>query len=369
MDDRRFMHMALELAAQGRGLTSPNPMVGAVVVKDQAVVGQGYHPAAGGPHAEVYAIDAAGERARGGTLYVNLEPCNHTGRTPPCTRKILQAGIRRVVIGMRDPNPGVAGGGAAFLERHGIEVCVGVCAPEAEVLNEVFVKYIQTGRPFVIAKCAATLDGRIATRTGDSRWVTGEAARAFVHELRQSVDAVMVGVDTIVADDPQLTTRRAAGLSRDPVRIVLDTHARIPPSARVIRHASKADTLVVTGPGVNAGAKRRLLGPGVTFMETATQRGRIDLDGLLSQLGGRGITSVLIEGGSRVLASAFRGGIVDKACFFIAPLITGGDDGVPVCRGEGVDRMQDCIRLTRISSRRFGDDVLIEGYVACSLAL
>ncbi len=363
MDDRRFMQMALELAANGRGLTSPNPMVGAVVVRDQVVVGQGYHQAAGRPHAEVYAIDAAGEKACGGTLYVNLEPCNHTGRTPPCTLKILSAGIRRVVIGMRDPNPGVAGGGAAFLERHGVEVCQGVCAPEAEALNEVFIKYIQTGRPFVIAKCAATLDGRIATRTGDSRWVTGEAARAFVHELRQSVDAVMVGVDTIVADDPQLTTRRAVGPSRDPLRVVLDTHARIPTSARVIRHASQADTLVVTGPGVNADVKRRIARRGVRVMETATRAGRIDLGLLLPQLGGQRITSVLIEGGSRVLASAFRDGIVDKACFFVAPLITGGDDGVPVCRGEGVERMQECIRLTRINSRRFGDDILIEGYL------
>ncbi len=369
MDDRRFMQIALELAARGRGLTSPNPMVGAVVVKDQTVVGQGFHQAAGGPHAEVHAIDAAGEKARGGTLYVNLEPCNHTGRTPPCTLKIIAAGIRRVVIGMRDPNPRVAGGGAALLERHGIEVCQGVCAPEAAALNEVFIKHVQTGRPFVIAKCAATLDGRIATRTGDSRWVTGEAARAFVHELRQAVDAIMVGVGTIVADDPQLTTRRAAGLSRDPVRVVLDTHARIPPAARVIRHASQADTLVVTGPGVDAEAKRRIVRPGVHLLEAPTRAGRIDLDGLMAQLGGRGITSVLIEGGSRVLASAFRGGIVDKACFFLAPLITGGDDGIPICRGAGVDRMQDCIRLTRISSRRFGDDVMIEGYVdRCSPA-
>lgn len=363
MDDSRFMQMALELAARGRGLTSPNPMVGAVVVKDQAVVGQGYHQAAGGPHAEVHAIDAAGEKARGGTLYVNLEPCNHTGRTPPCTLKIIAAGIRRVVIGMHDPNPGVAGAGAEFLERHGIEVCQGVCAAEAEALNEVFIKFIQTGRPFVIAKCAATLDGRIATRTGDSRWVTGEAARAFVHELRQSVDAIMVGVDTIVVDDPQLTTRRAAGPSRDPVRVVLDTHARIPPAARVIRHASAADTLVVTGSGVNADVKRRIVRRGVQVIASTLREGRIDLGALLRQLGERGITSVLIEGGSRVLASAFREGVVDKACFFLAPLITGGDDGIPICRGKGVDRMQESIRLVRIHTRRFGDDIMIEGYV------
>ncbi|MCU0560487.1 MAG: bifunctional diaminohydroxyphosphoribosylaminopyrimidine deaminase/5-amino-6-(5-phosphoribosylamino)uracil reductase RibD [Desulfobacterales bacterium] len=363
MDDTRFMQMALELAARGRGLTSPNPMVGAVVVKDQAVVGLGYHQAAGGPHAEAHAIDAAGEKARGGTLYVNLEPCNHTGRTPPCTLKIIAAGIRRVVIGMRDPNPTVAGGGAEFLERHGVEVCRGVCAAEAEALNEVFVKFIQTGRPFVIAKCAATLDGRIATRTGDSRWVTGAAARAFVHELRQSVDAIMVGVGTIVADDPQLTTRRAAGPCRDPLRVVLDTQLRIPPAARVLRHASSADTLVVTGPEAGDDAKRRIVGPGVQAIVAPLREDRIDLGALLGQLGQRGITSLLIEGGSRVLASAFREGVVDKACFFLAPLITGGDDGVPVCRGRGVARMQECTRLVRVTTRRFGDDTLIEGYV------
>ncbi|MCU0539824.1 MAG: bifunctional diaminohydroxyphosphoribosylaminopyrimidine deaminase/5-amino-6-(5-phosphoribosylamino)uracil reductase RibD, partial [Desulfobacterales bacterium] len=342
--------------------TSPNPMVGAVVVNGGEVVGEGYHRAAGGPHAEVHALDAAGARARGGTLYVNLEPCNHTGRTPPCTLKILAAGIRRVVVGMRDPNPGVVGGGAEFLASQGVEVRLGVCTEAAEALNEVFVKFIRTRRPFVFAKCAATLDGRIATRSGDSRWVTGAEARAFVHELRQAADAILVGVGTVMADDPQLTTRRAGGASRDPVRVILDTRLRLPATARVVRHRSAAETLIVTGPGVDAEIKRRIAGAGVQILETPTRGGRIDLDRLMEGLGGRGITSVLIEGGSRVLGSAFREGIVDKAFFFIAPLITGGDDGIPICRGEGVDRMQECLRLTRIRTQRFGDDLLIEGY-------
>lgn len=358
------MRMALDLAARGRGLTSPNPMVGAVIVNGGEVVGRGYHQAAGGPHAEVHAIDAAGERARGGTLYVNLEPCNHTGRTPPCTLKIVAAGIRRVVVGMRDPNPAVPGGGADVLERQGIAVRLGVCTAEAEALNEVFVKFIQTRRPFVIAKCAATLDGRIATRTGDSRWVTGEESRAYVHELRQAADAILVGVETIMADDPQLTTRRRSGESRDPLRVILDTRLRLPASARVVRHSSPAGTLIVTGPEVGAEAKRRIAGPGVEILEADTRGGRIDLERLMARLGGRGITSVLIEGGSRVLGSAFRDGVVDKAFFFIAPLITGGDDGLPVCRGEGVDRMRECLRLTRIRTRRFGDDLMIAGYPA-----
>ena len=363
MDDAHFMHQALELAARGRGHTSPNPMVGAVVAQGETVVGAGYHRFAGGPHAEVDAIDASGEHCRGATLYVTLEPCNHTGRTPPCTLKILEAGIRRVVIAMADPNPAVAGGGAEFLRRAGVEVADGVCEAEARLLNEVFLKYILTRRPFVTVKCAATLDGRIATRTGDSRWVTGEAARARVHELRDVTDAILVGVGTVAADDPQLTTRTAGHLGKDPIRIVLDTHARIHRSARVLRHESEADTLIVVGRELAPEARRPLGLSGVRLVEAATADGRIDLDPLMDQLGAMGITSLLIEGGSRVLASAFRAGIVDKACFFYAPLVTAGDDGVPICSGTGPARMRDCIRLARTRVERFGDDVMIEGYV------
>jgi diaminohydroxyphosphoribosylaminopyrimidine deaminase/5-amino-6-(5-phosphoribosylamino)uracil reductase len=264
---------------------------------------------------------------------------------------------------MRDPNPAVTGGGADFLKQQGVEVTLGVCREAAEALNEVFIKYIRTRRPFVIAKCAATLDGRIATRTGDSKWVTGEAARAYVHELRQAVDAILVGVGTVVADDPQLTTRIAGRKVKDPVRVILDTHGRLPLSARVLRHASGADTIVAAGPAAFADAQRRMTGTGVRVIAAATCEGRIDLPVLMDQLGGMGITSILIEGGSRVLASAFRAGVVDKACFFFAPLISGGDDGVPICSGPGPGRMRDCIRLVRIGTRRFGDDVMIEGYV------
>ncbi|TFG38442.1 MAG: bifunctional diaminohydroxyphosphoribosylaminopyrimidine deaminase/5-amino-6-(5-phosphoribosylamino)uracil reductase RibD, partial [Syntrophobacterales bacterium] len=290
MDDLRFMQMALDAAARGRGFTSPNPMVGAVVVKDGAVVGEGYHQFAGGPHAEVCAIESAGGLAHGATLYVNLEPCNHTGRTPPCTLKIVAAGIRRVVVGMQDPNPAVTGGGADFLKQRGVEVTLGVCEEAAEALNEVFTKYIRTRRPFVIAKCAATLDGRIATRTGDSKWVTGEAARACVHEMRHAVDAILVGVGTVAADDPRLTTRIADRKVKDPVRVILDTHGRIPSSARVLGHASGADTIVVAGPAACADVQRRIAGKGVRVIEAATRDGRIDLAALMGQLGEMGIT-------------------------------------------------------------------------------
>lgn len=363
MNDEHHMQMALELAARGRGFTSPNPLVGAVVVNNGVVVGLGFHPFAGGPHAEVRAIDAAGGAARGATLYVNLEPCNHTGRTPPCTLKILEAGLKRVVIGMRDPNPRVMGGGAEFLKAKGVEITFGVCEEAAHKLNEVFVKYTRTGRPFVTAKCAATLDGRIATRSGDSKWVTGEASRAFGHELRHAADAIMVGAGTIAADDPLLTTRLKDRPPKDPIRIVLDAQLRTAPTAQVLHHASHAETILVAGRGAPAHVRARMNLKGVRVIDAETRDGRIDLDGLMDQLGKMGVTSILIEGGSRVLGSAFRAGIVDKVCFFYAPLISAGDDGLPICSGPGPEKMRDCIRLDRIRTRHFGDDVLIEGYV------
>jgi diaminohydroxyphosphoribosylaminopyrimidine deaminase/5-amino-6-(5-phosphoribosylamino)uracil reductase len=363
MNDEHYMQMALDLAEQGRGYTSPNPMVGAVVVNQEVVVGQGYHRFAGGPHAEVHAIAAAGAAARGATLYVNLEPCNHTGRTPPCTLKIVEAGLRRVVIAMRDPNPQVKGGGAEFLQNQGLDVTLGICADRARELNEVFVKFIRTGRPFVIAKCAATLDGRIATRTGDSKWVSGEASRAFVHALRHAVDAILVGAGTVAADDPRLTTRLKDRAGKDPIRIVLDTRLRTAPTAKVLRHSSPVETFLVVGRGVSASDQARMRIRGVRLIEAETREGRIDLDRLMDQLGQMGVTSILLEGGSRVLGSAFRAGIVDKVCFFFAPWISCGDDGIPICSGMGAERMRDCLRLDRIRTRRFGDDVMIEGYV------
>ena len=262
MNNQNFMETALELAARGAGYTSPNPMVGAVVVRNGAIVGQGWHRKAGGPHAEVHAIDDAGERARGATLFVTLEPCNHIGRTPPCTLKILSAGIRHVVMAMADPNPDVRGGGADFLINNGITVETGVCEDQARRLNEIFIKYIQTKRPFVILKCAATLDGRIATRTGDSRWVTGEASRNYVHELRHRMDAIMVGINTVKTDNPHLTTRLEGKTGVDPVRIILDTNLSIPEDANVLQIPSAADTIIVTGMAwrINSGPAPRHMG-------------------------------------------------------------------------------------------------------------
>jgi diaminohydroxyphosphoribosylaminopyrimidine deaminase/5-amino-6-(5-phosphoribosylamino)uracil reductase len=362
--DEAYMRMALSLAERGRGWTSPNPMVGAVVVREGKVVGKGFHRAAGGPHAEVSALEEAGQDARGATLYVTLEPCNHTGRTPPCTQAIMKSGIRRVVAGMKDPNPGVTGKGLDFLRGQGLEVLTGVCETECRRLNEIFVKYITTALPFVILKCAATLDGCIATRAGDSRWVTNQLSRQFVHGLRHAVDAIMVGIGTVVKDNPQLTTRLEGRKGSDPMRIVLDTHLSIPPEAKLLHLDSDSDTLLVTSPSVPQQKRSMFEGPGVRVLAVDCHEGHIDLKALVQRLGQMQITSLLIEGGSRVNGAAMRAGIVDKICMFFAPKICGGNDGVPICTGPGVDLMEKSMRLTDISVHRFEDDVMIQGYMA-----
>jgi len=361
--DRFYMQMALDLAAQGTGFTSPNPLVGAVVVKDRKVVGRGYHERFGGPHAEVNALNQAGEQARGATLYVTLEPCNHTGKTPPCTEKILTAGIRRVVVAMADPNPGVKGGGNVFLRASGLNVVEGLEEDAAHRQNAFFIKHIRTGRPFVTLKCAATLDGRIATRTGDAHWVSGPESRQFVHELRHAMDAILVGVDTVKADDPSLTTRLSDGRGCDPTRIILDTHLSIPLNARVLTQSSAAKTIVVTGAEVDAAARRHIIAKGARVLASPCQDGQIDMRALMETLGSEGIASVLIEGGSRVSGSALRTGIVDKINFFYAPKLLGGNDGVPICRGPGQEHMRDCLNIDSVTVHRFGSDIMIEGYL------
>ena len=367
MDDKYFMKTALDLAEKGLGFTSPNPVVGAVIVKDGKIVGKGFHKAVGTAHGEVNAINDAGFLANSATLYVTLEPCNHTGRTPPCTEKIIAAGIKRVVIAMQDPNPDVTGGGIDYLKNKGLEVKKGVCEKEAKKQNESFIKYVRTKRPFVIAKCAATLDGRIATKTGDSKWITCSESREYVHTLRHASDAIMVGIDTVKMDDPSLTTRLSKDTDKlkgaDPARIILDTNLSIPEKAKVLQIDSDSDTIIITGGLVSEEKKNRIEQKGVRVIKSHTKNGLIDLDLLMTQLGVLGITSLLIEGGSRVIASAFTANIVDKINFFYAPKILGGDDGVPVCKGPGPDLMSGCIQVQNISVRRFGNDVMIEGYI------
>ena len=355
--------MALNLAEKGRGWTSPNPMVGAVVVNDGQVVGQGYHHRAGGLHAEVHAIDDAGGLAKGATIYVTLEPCNHFGRTPPCTHKIIDAGIRRVVVAMSDPNPGVEGCGNQYLEQQGIQVTTGVCEADAKTLNEGFTTWITTGAPFVILKCAATLDGHIATRTGDSRWVTGPASRGFVHQLRHTVDGIMVGVETVKKDDPSLTTRLDGQAGSDPTRIILDTHLSMPLTSKLLHQQSTASTWIICGPHTDADRQAALERTGAWVISVPLKDGRIDLSILMQQLGSMEITSLLIEGGGSVIGSALRAGIVDKVCFFYAPKLLGGDDGIPISRGPGVARMQDSLSVHDLEVFRFDADVMLQGYL------
>ena len=296
------MRRAIELAKRGRGFTSPNPMVGAVVVKEGRIVGEGWHRGAGLAHAEVEAINDAGEQARGAEIYVTLEPCNHFGKTPPCTRKILDAGIRRVIVAVEDPNPFVKGGGIAFLREKGIEVEVGVCREAGESLIEAFIWYVKNRKqPFVILKCAATLDGRIATRTGDSRWVTNEKSRAHVHLLRHRVDAILIGSGTLTADNPSLTSRVEGMETRDPRRVILDSHLSIDPRARVITGPSNADTIVMTAPDADPDKRRRLESCGVTVVEVpqcpGPGGGGLDLERIMEILGEMNVMSLLIEGG------------------------------------------------------------------------
>ena len=349
------MRRALELAEQARGRTSPNPMVGCVVVRDGRVIGEGYHEKAGGPHAEVNAIAQAGDVA-GATLYVTLEPCCCEGRTPPCTDLIIKHKPARVVVAMRDPSPQVSGEGISQLRDAGIQVDVGVLEEQARALNEVFCKYATTGMPFVIAKCGMSLDGKIATRTGDSRWVTGEASRRIVHELRNEMDAIMVGSRTVMLDDPSLTTRLDEGEIRDPVRIILDAGSYLDASPRVFHIDSNAPTWVAVPEGRNFGGADEVL-------HTPAGSGGLDIGLLMRELARREITSVLVEGGGTTLASAFEAGVVDKVLFFVAPKIIGGADAVTAVEGEGAARIEDAIELERMRAKPVGEDILIEAYV------
>ncbi len=360
--DEAFMRRALELAARARGKTSPNPLVGAVVVKDGAVVGEGYHRKAGEPHAEVHALEQAGSRARGATLYVNLEPCCHFGRTPPCTEAIIRAGIARVVAATLDPNPLVSGKGVARLREAGISVEVGVLEKEARRLNEVFFKYITTRLPFVTLKAALSLDGKIATAAGESKWITGEEARRFVHELRAQHDAVMVGIGTVLADDPSLTVRLVE-TERQPRRIVVDSRLRIPLESQLVRTAREVPTIVAAVAGLAPPEKKDALAArGVAVWELPGDQGRVDLGALAAALGRAEVTSVLLEGGATLNAAALAAKLVDKLVFFFAPLLIGGRDAPGPVGGEGVPRLEEAVKVAELEWRQVGRDLLVMGY-------
>ena len=354
--DESHMRRALELARRARGRTSPNPMVGCVAVRDGAVIGEAYHEAAGQAHAEVEAVEAAGGDVRDATLYLTLEPCVHTGRTPPCADFLVERQPKRVVVAMEDPNPRVCGQGIRRLREAGIPVEVGLLEAEAGQLNEIFIKYITTGLPFVVAKCGMTLDGKIATWSGDSKWVTGEASRALVHRLRDELDAILVGSRTVMADDPSLTTRLPEGGGRDPIRVLVDAEEYLDERHHVFQLESNAPTWVVLpeGQSFNAAAE--------TIHAPVGPEG-VDMIHVMRELARREVTSVLVEGGGATLASVVEAGLVDKVMFFIAPKIAGGRDAVTAVEGKGAEFMRDAIPLERMSAHPMGHDILIEAYV------
>jgi diaminohydroxyphosphoribosylaminopyrimidine deaminase/5-amino-6-(5-phosphoribosylamino)uracil reductase len=360
------MMQALRQARRGEGRTRPNPPVGAVVVRDGDIVGQGYHPAAGQPHAEIFALRAAGERARGAEMYVTLEPCCHHGRTGPCSDAIIAAGIRRVYVGVEDPNPRVAGGGIRRLMAAGVEVRRGIGEAECRRLIAPFAKHVRTGLPFVILKSAITLDGRTATSIGHSQWITNAASRAEVHCLRDRVDGIMVGIGTLLQDNPRLTTRLPEG-GRDPERIVVDSCLRTPDSAALLHLNSSAATLVATTERAPSDKVARLRDRGVEVMVLPERDGRVDLAALLATLGRRGLQSVLLEGGARLNTGFWSAGLVDRVMIFIAPKIIGGDDGRGIFAGPGVTSLTEAAVLRDVRVRRFGEDMLVEGEVnSCS---
>ena len=364
--DERYMREALALALKAHGFTSPNPAVGAVIVKGGRVIGRGYHKQAGQPHAEVEALrDAVRQKqsVKGATLYVTLEPCCTHGRTPPCTDAILAAGIRRVVVGATDPNPNHAGRGRRMLKRGGGEVQAGVLKHEATRLNESFNHWIIHRTPFVTIKAAVTMDGRIATATGDSKWITGAAARRHaMTELRRNADALLVGINTILADDPSLTYRGRGAGRKTWRRIVLDSQARTPLTAKIVTDDAASQTLVVVGPGA-PGERVAALRKRVTVVEAPLDRGRIDLVWLLGQLGGEGITNLLVEGGGEVNAAFLEGGLAHRIAFYYAPKILGGRDSRPAVAGQGAAFLTAAHELADMEFLALGHDWLITGLI------
>ena len=369
--DKQWMLMALKAAEKGRGQASPNPIVGACLVKGNRLISHGYHRAYGAPHAEVEALRAAGRRARGATLYVTLEPCSTYGKTPPCTEAILEAGISRVVIGALDPNPKHHRRGVAILKKHGIRVKTGVLREEAELQNEAFAKWARTGLPFVTLKMAQSLDGKIALPTGAGHWISSASARQWVHRLRRMHDAVLVGKNTVLQDDPRLTVRprllepkgseKNGRVAREPWRIVLDERGAVSPKARVFK--GRGSSILVCSEFFVRSVLKKFRNTRVTIFPLGSKNGRLDLQALLRRLGSLGITSLLVEGGGEVAWSFFEGGFVDKIAWILAPKIIGGRDSKTSVEGAGVRSLTRALKVERTQMRRLGDDILLEGYV------
>jgi len=356
------MQKAIALARKGSFKVSPNPQVGCLLVKKGEIISRGYHRHFGGAHAEINSLRKAGVKAKGSTMYVNLEPCCHYGKTPPCTEAIIKAGVKEVFVGMVDPNPLVNGKGLRELKAGGVKVKLGLLEEECRKLNEYYIKYITQRLPFVVLKSAMSLDGKIATPSGDSKWITSRVSRKYVRTLRSQMDAILVGINTVLRDNPRLMSSHSG---KKPVRVVVDSHLRIPLNARVLN--SRAPTIVASRREADEKRIRSLEARGVEVIRTPKwkthpHRG-LDLKYLMKKLAAKGITSVLIEGGGKISASALEMGLVDKVLFFIAPKIVGGERSITPVEGEGVDRIGKAIKLKDIRVRRFGEDFLFEGYV------
>lgn len=354
------MTCALQLAEQGAGQVSPGPLVGCVLANSEGeIVGEGFYLYEQVKHAETIAIEMAGNKARGATAYVSLEPHAHHGRTPPCSDALMRAGVTRVVVPIEDPNPAVSGKGFSHLRASGIEVSQGLLAREAERLNEKYIHFMRTGRPFVHLKIASSIDGKIATRTGDSRWITGEESRARVHELRHEYDAILVGSGTVATDDPWLTDRSSRPRRRPLLRVVLDNRLRLSAESRLARTAGEAPVLAFTSAAAERSQVTSLAQAGV---EIITGRGERDLDGILGELGTRGVQSVLVEGGATIAAAFLDCGLVNKVTVFIAPMIIGGSDAPSAVGGPGVERISDALRLEQVEVFKRGNDFEVTGY-------
>jgi diaminohydroxyphosphoribosylaminopyrimidine deaminase/5-amino-6-(5-phosphoribosylamino)uracil reductase len=357
--DEKWMRRALELAERGRGFVEPNPLVGAVLVRNDQIVGEGWHQRYGEAHAEINALAVAGEGAQGATLYVTLEPCCHHGKTPPCTDAMLRSGVRRVVAAMRDPFPAVSGKGIEILQRAGIDVTVGVCEAEAQRFNAPYLKLTITGRPYVHAKWAMSLDGKIATRTGNSKWISNPRSRSRTHELRGRMDAIVVGIGTVLADNPLLTARPPG--PRTPMRIVLDSHGRTPLSSQLVHTARETPTMIVT---TESGANE-LQNHGCSIVSVPEVAGRVSIPGLLDELGRRRMTNVFVEGGSNVLGSFLDAREIDEVEVFIAPKLLGGAAALSPFGGEGAARIEEALTLTEYRIEELDGDLVIHGRRPC----
>lgn len=357
-DDFKYMKLAIKLAEKGWGTTSPNPMVGAVIVKDGKIVGKGFHRFAGADHAEIEAIKSAKCDLNGSTMYINLEPCNHFGKTPPCTKAIVESKIKKVVIGMIDPNPLVSGKGAAFLQKNGIEVITGVLDDDAKKLNEAFIKFVTAKIPFVALKVAESIDGKIATEKGESKWITSEASRRHAHFLRTGYGAIVVGSGTVIKDDPSLTVRLVKGKTK--LKVIVDSKLSVPLNAKIF---DEGDVIIAVTTNANKLKLEKLTSSKVKvwiFPEDA--EGMVPLELLLKKLGENQVVSLLVEGGSRLASSFVKQRLADKIYCFIAPLMIGGK-GVETFSHFFTERLSDASRLSNVNVKKFGEDVLIEGYL------